>query len=115
MSDDRHKDKEKDKDAVKITNQCRARGGMEYDLKADGARLALLILPRSTEDDPGEWRVEARASRAPEAVVVTEWGSTRTEALHAVGRSWVSKAPAHRLPPFDWEAIAVALIEVRAL
>ena len=109
--------KEKEaKETVKITNQFHSKGGMAYDLKCDGARLTLFVQGRSTEDDSGEWRVEARGSRSPEAaVVVAEWGSTKIEALRAVGKSWASKAPSLGLATFDWEAIAQALVAVRAM
>ena len=106
---------EKDNDAPKITNQCRVKNGMSYDIKADGVRLTLLFSPRSNDGDENEWHVEARASRSPEAVVVGEWGPTRIEALRAVGRSWTSKSPTHNLAMFDWEAVAKVLLAVRAL
>jgi hypothetical protein len=106
---------EKEKDGLKITNQFRARGGMAYDLKCKGTRLTLLVSPRTTPDDEGEWRVEARSNRPQEeAVVVAEWGPTRIEALRAVGRSWTSNAPTE-LGMFDWEAVAQVLQTVRAL
>jgi hypothetical protein len=105
---------EKDKDGLKIMNQFRAKGGMTYDLKCKGTRITLLVAPRSNADDRGDWRVEARSSRPQEdAVVVTEWGPTRIEALRAVGRSWTSTAP--NLGMFDWEAVAAVLNSVRAL
>jgi hypothetical protein len=47
--------------------------------------------------------------------VVTELGPTPKDALQAVGRAWVSKSAEHALPRFDWEAVATALAEVRAL
>jgi hypothetical protein len=108
---------EKDKDALKITNQCRVRNGMAYGLKCEGVLLTLTVSPRSNESDQGEWLVEARAKRAPpeEAFVAAEWGPTRIEALRAVGRSWTSNVTTHGLGMFDWEAVARVLLEVRAL
>ena len=106
---------EKNKDALKITHQFRAGIGMVYDLKGDGNRLTVRVFPRQNPSDLDEWRIEARSSEAPEAAVVSEWGKTRTEALAAVGRSWVSEASARSLPTFDWDAVAEALSAVRAI
>ena len=106
---------EKNTDTLKITNQFRLRTSLVYDFRCEGSRLTVSITPRERPDDGGEWRVEARASHAPEALVVTEWGATRIDALRAVGQVWVSKAAEHGLPAFDWEAVAKALQDVRAV
>lgn len=107
---------EKSSDALKITNQCRVKGGMAYDLKCGGVRLTVLVTPRSNEGDLDEWRVEARASRpAKDDVVEAEWGPTRIAALQAVGRSWTSNLPSHGLAMFDWESVVQVLQGVRAL
>jgi hypothetical protein len=102
--------------ALRITNQCRSKGGMAYDLRCDGVRLTLLVTGRAGSDDPGEWRVEARGARTAEHVaVVAEWGATREDALRAVGRSWVDDTQTADLRVFDWEAVVGALNSVRAL
>lgn len=106
---------EKLKDALKITDQSRDRNGMVYDLKAEGNRLTVRIFPRENPTEQNEWRIEARVSSAPEALTVTQWGATRTEALQEVGKVWVSLAAEQGLPTFDWAAVAVALNAVRAL
>jgi hypothetical protein len=109
---------DENKEMPRVTNQCRARGGMEYDLKCEGARLTLLVSARSQEADSGDWRVQARprgTSFASGGPVVTGWGRTRGEALRAVGRSWTSSSPEHGLPAFDWDGVANALAAVRAL
>jgi len=106
---------EKNTDTLKITNQFRLRTGLVYDFRCEGSRLTVFITPRERPDDAGEWRVEARASHAPDAFVVTEWGATRIDALRAVGRVWGSEAAEHALPTFDWEAVVKALQDVRAL
>jgi hypothetical protein len=106
---------EKNTDTLKITNQFRLRAGLVYDFRCEGSRLTVFITPRERPDDVGEWRVEARASHAPDALVVTEWGATRIEALREVGRAWGSKATEHGLPTFDWEAVVKALQDVRAV
>jgi hypothetical protein len=102
-------------DTVKITNQFRSKDGFVYDLRSDGARLTVSIMPREHSADPADWKVEARSSHGPDAVVVTEWGATRVDVLREVGRAWVSKATEHGLPSFDWEAVAKALKDVRAI
>lgn len=105
----------KDTETVKITNQFRAKRGMVYDLKCDGERLTVSITQRENEDEAGEWRVEARNSSSAEALVVSEWGATRVDALRGVATSWASKADSNGLPTYDWDAVVKALEAVRAL
>jgi hypothetical protein len=102
-------------EAVKITNQFRSKDGFVYDLRSEGARLTVTIMPREHSGDLGDWKIEARASHGPDAVAVTEWGKDRVEVLREVGRSWADKALEHGLPAFDWEAVAKALKDVRAI
>jgi hypothetical protein len=106
---------DKNKDALKITNQFRNKRGMVYDLKGDGARLTVCVSPRESAADTGDWRVEARIAHSPEAFVITEWGHTRAEALRAVGLAWVAQTESQNLPTFDWDAVASVLNAVRAL
>lgn len=116
MYENKSKEKEKSKDGLKIMNQFRAKNGMAYDLKCEGARVTLLVSPRTNEDDLGDWRIEATANRpSEESVVVTEWGPTKIEALRAVGRSWASQSSTHGMAMFDWEAVAEVLLAVRAV
>ncbi len=105
---------EKQKDTLRITNQFRSKGSMVYDLRCNGERLTLTVSPRTSEHDGGEWRVEARTSGRPEEDVVERWGPTRIDALRAVGLEWTERL-ARGLPRFDWEAVAQALIAVRAV
>jgi len=111
--------KEKDsasRRALRITDQFRKNDGMYYDFRCDDDRLTITITPRATQDDAGEWRVQAWAGRSSETnSLLTEWGTTRADALRAVGDSWASRRLELRLPTFDWEAIAKALGTVRAL
>lgn len=88
---------------------------MVYDLSAEGHRLTVSIFQRENPQEPGDWRVEARASRADEAIVVSEWGSSRPAALKAVGEAWTARAAADNLPSFDWDAVAKILDSVRAI
>lgn len=101
--------------ALKITQQARGRTGWTYDLSADEHRLTINVFPRENVEDPGEWRIEARASRADDAVVITEWGKTKVEALQKVGTSWVLRAEADHLPTFDFDAISKLLETVRGV
>ena len=105
---------EKDKDSLRITNQFRSKGSMVYDLRCSGERLTLVVSPRTTEGDGGEWCVEARAAGRPEVGRIERWGATRIDALRAVGRAW-NEPVSGTLPRFDWEAVAKALIAVRAV
>jgi hypothetical protein len=42
-------------------------------------------------------------------------GKTASEALRAVASSWTAKHGTHGFPALDWDAVAVALAEVRAI
>lgn len=106
---------EKNPGALKITHQARGRSGMVYDLSADGHRLTVSIFQRENDQAPGDWRIEARASRADEAVVVSEWAASRASALEAVGVAWNGRATADSLHAFDWAAVAKLLDSVRAI
>jgi len=101
--------------ALKITHQARGRNGMVYDLSADGHRLTVSIFQRESSDDEGDWRIEAQASRADEAIVVSRWGTSRIEALKSVGAAWAERAQADSLPSFDWDAVSKLLETVRAV
>jgi hypothetical protein len=107
---------ESDKETIRITQQFRARDAMVYDLRGAAGRLTLRITGRGGEvGPPTEWNVEASTSSSPDAVIVSERGATRAEALHAVSRSWNEKRLASNLPTFDWESVARAMAAVRAI
>jgi hypothetical protein len=106
---------EKNPGALKITHQARGRNGMVYDLSGEGHRLTVSIFQRENPQDPNEWRIEARSSRADEAIVVAEWAGSRTEALKSVGASWTARQMTDNLPSFDWAEVAKLLDSVRAL
>ena len=88
---------------------------MVYDLSAEGNRLTVSIFQRENPQEPGDWRIEARASRADEAIVISEWGSSRSEALETVGAAWSARQMTDNLPSFDWEAVEKLLDSVRAI
>lgn len=102
---------EKREDTLRITNQFRKKGGMVYDLRGDGTRLTLVVSPRTSSDDLGDWHIEARVGGQTDGVSVQRWAKTRVEALQAVGVAWGHAA----LPAFDWDAVRVALAAVRAV
>jgi hypothetical protein len=106
---------EKNTQALRIMNQFRSRTGFVYDLKCEAARLTVSIAQRQSAADPGEWSVEARAGVAPDVAPIAAWASTRRDALREVGLAWASQAATLGLPAFDWEAIATALSDVRAV
>jgi hypothetical protein len=108
---------EVDEDAIRITQQFRARDAMVYDLRGRAAgRLTLRVSGQGGDDgSPTQWLIQASTSSSPDAVVVSETGTTRAEALGAVGRSWNEKRLASNLPSFDWESVARAMAAVRAI
>jgi hypothetical protein len=100
---------------VRITNQFRKRQAMVYDLSCDDVRLTLEVTSRESADGLGEWHVEAFARHAPEKPTIDEPGTTRREALSAVARAWAAKRGTYGFPPLDWDAVAEALVAVRAI
>jgi hypothetical protein len=105
-----------DEHAIRITQQFRSRDAMVYDLRGSAGRLTLRISGRIGEEGPPtEWLIEASTSSSPDAVVVSERGATRAEALRAVGRSWNENRLASNLPSFDWELVSRAMAAVRAI
>jgi len=105
----------KDKNALRITDQFRTTRGMVYDLRCYESRLSVCIGPRNEVSDPADWRVEAWSGRIGEGAVVTEWGRTKALALSAAGHVWAEQTRGNSLPAFDWDAVAKALNDVRAL
>lgn len=100
--------------ALKITKQTRVREGMAYTLRCEGVLLTVFLTPCDAE--ASAWRVELTGKRpTEEAVVVTEEGGSRLEALRAGGQRWDSSLPKHGIDTFDWEAVARLLAEVRAV
>jgi hypothetical protein len=89
---------------LKITNQFRSKASLVYDLNCDGNRLTLRITGRQSAEDAGEWHVEARTSTAGAG-----------PSLLVVAAQWKERAYELALPVFDWDAVAAALTEVRAL
>jgi len=110
------KPREVNENAIRITQQFRARDAMVYDLRGGAGRLTLRITGQGGDDGPPtEWCIEASTSTSPDAAIVSERSATRAEALRAVGRSWDAKRLANNLPSFDWESVARAMAAVRAI
>ena len=107
--------KESSRPGVRITNQFRRREGMVYDLSCEDIRLTIEIAQRQNEDGLGAWVVEAHARQAADKPTIHEPGATRDEALRAVARAWAAKQGAHGFPALDWEAVATAMLGVRAI
>ena len=107
---------ERNEESLRITQQFRARDAMVYDLRDSAGRLTLRVTGRGDGDGPPtEWRIEASTGGSPDAVVVAEDGTSRAEALRAVGRSWNEKRLTSNLPSFDWESVARVMAAVRAI
>jgi hypothetical protein len=113
------KDK-KDPITTKITQQFRERHNMTYELQCAGTPLVLRMYPSDGDivdapaGTPEEWRVEARRTDAPDAVVATASAATRAEALRKVGE-WCRENHASGLSSLDWDAVVRALTLVKAL
>jgi hypothetical protein len=108
-------DKSTPRPSVRITNQFRKQQAMVYDLSCEDVRLTLEITSREPVDGQEQWHVEAFARQAPEKPTIDEQGTTRSEALRAVARSWAAKQGTFGFPTLDWDAVADALVAVRAI
>lgn len=107
--------KEENKHAVRITNQFRTHEGMVYELSCDDVRLTLQMSARKASRDLEGWYVQAFARQAPERPTVCKPARTRRAALRAVARTWVAKRGVYGFPTLDWDAVAEALLAVRAI
>lgn len=120
MSDNSEKEKTQraaakaEQKLARITQQFREAGNMTYELECEGQRLIVRVFPIETRPD-GEWRIEARTSDAPEAVVASATATSRAKAFEEVARWWRDHAFERTLETFDWEAISRALTTVRAI
>jgi hypothetical protein len=100
--------------STRIAQQYRdPRKGMVYELLCGDTSL---VLHASQSTDAGqEWRFEAHPMHAPQLLVVGDWGATRAVAFHAMRELWLAKAASLGLGTYDWDAVALALTQVRAL
>ena len=86
---------------------------MIYELDCQGSELCLRIF-QDKPADPETFRIEARRGRASDEICINEAGATRLAALQEVARVWRERARAG-FPVIDWEAVAQALLAVRAV
>ncbi len=97
--------------------QYRSGAGKVFELESAGKMLDVHVTPRGSEaaSGAGEWLVAAHDRRGGGAVVISEWGATRSEALDKVSRTWVEKMSEQNLSAFDWVAVTSTLLAIRAI
>jgi len=101
---------------VRISNQYRDRDrsqGMIYELRWGDEKLVLRS--KQSADTSAQWRFSAHPMASPQLAIIGEWGATRIEAFRAMRDLWTAKGPSLGLAKFDWDQVATALTEVRAL
>lgn len=101
---------------LRIVNQVRTMHLRGYEFACESAKLRLDIAPVQN-DGPGMWRVEARVRTGDRSDETTanEVGTSRTEALRAVAKTWRDKEEEHGIRVFDWDAVEALLVDVHAL
>jgi hypothetical protein len=99
--------------SVRITNQFRSEKSMVYDLSCADTLLTVEIAP--SEGETKAFTAAAHMRPTPQHPSIAEPGSTRGEAVRAVGRSWAAKNEAFGFPKIDWELVGQALVAVRAI
>lgn len=102
-----------EKSRARITQQFREARNMTYELECSGVPLILRVFPPS--GSPNEWKIEARASDAVDAVVATATAASRPQALDRVAEWWRDNATTRALATYDWNAVAQAMAAVRAI
>jgi hypothetical protein len=95
--------------------QYRSGAGKVFELESAGKMLDVHVTPREAPDSAGEWLVAAHDRRGGGAVVIAEWGATRSEALDKVSRTWVAQMGERNLNAFDWAAVTNTLLAIRAI
>jgi hypothetical protein len=107
--------KEAAKPPVRITNQFRKGQAMVYDLTCEEVRLTLEVSAGEANHGAERWRVEAFARQAVDKESLVETATTRRDALTSIATAWTSKRGASSFPAIDWNAVADALVAVRAI
>jgi hypothetical protein len=95
--------------------QYRSGAGKVFELESAGKILDVHVTPKQAADSAGEWLVAAQDRRGGGAVVISEWGATRGEALDKVSRAWVAQMGERNLSSFDWAAVTSTLLAIRAI
>jgi len=98
----------------KVTMQYRSGAGKVFELESAGQMLDVHVTPRET-DSVAKWQVAAHDRRSVGAVVISESGATRGEALEKVSRTWIEQMTERNLTPFDWIAVTSTLQAIRAI
>ncbi|HYQ46855.1 MAG TPA: hypothetical protein VER11_33020 [Polyangiaceae bacterium] len=99
----------------KVTMQYRRGAGKVFELESAGQMLDVHVTPDESQDSASRWRVAVQDRRTAGAIVISETGATRGEALEKVGRAWVEQMTARNLTPFDWVAVTSTLQAIRAI
>lgn len=100
--------------AVVITQQYRERNNMTYELDCAGQPLILRVFFPS-QGAPLAWRVEARTSDGPRAVVVAAVADSRKRALDDVSAAWDAASLPCGGPTYDWVSVGRVMQAVRAI
>jgi len=95
--------------------QYRRGAGKVFELESFGKLLDVCVTPRQESELGGAWRVAAQDRRGGDAIVITESGATRSEALEKVSRAWTEQMSERNLHPFDWIAVTSTLLAIRAI
>lgn len=82
---------------------------MVYELDCQGTPLAVTVLPTDSKTEP--WRVGASLREVGAPPALAAQAQNRSDALHEVVQAWGRAGYA----PMDWEAIRLALTQVRAV
>jgi RNA recognition motif-containing protein len=104
-----------DKRRTRITQQFREPHNMTYELDCVGVPLIVRIFFPIGDGPALEWRIEARTSDAPDAAVATAAAPSRAQALRTIAEWWHENQESRGLSTLDWEGVALAMAEVRAL
>lgn len=99
----------------KVAKQYQSDGERVYELDCAGVRLEIRVSSRSAGAGQRNWHVSAQPGGVSDATVLSESGATKSEALTKVGALWSEQDPSYALPPFDWVAVAQALVAVRGI
>lgn len=99
----------------KVTMQYRRGAGKVFELESAGKMLDVCVTPRQESENGGAWSVAVQDRRGRDAVVVTESGATRGEALEKVSRAWADQMGPSNLSAFDWTAVTSTLLAIRAI
>ena len=106
---------EKVEPPCKVTMQYRSGAGKVFELESAGKMLDVHVTPHEDSNSADLWRVAAHDRRSAGAIVISEVGATRGEALAKVSRTWVEQTRERNLTSFDWIAVTSTLQAIRAI